>query len=161
MATPEFVLRLREKVGHEHLWLSGVTMLVFDPSREHCLFVRRADNGAWTPVTGIIDPGEEPATAGKREVLEEAGVECEVLYLASVGSVGPMTYPNGDRASFLDVTFAAQWTHGDPHPADGENTEAAWFPVDQPPPLNGRFTRDFAAVLAQLAEGDHRARFQQ
>ena len=38
------------------------------------LLVKRSDNGAWTPVTGIVDPGEEPAVAAAREALEETGV---------------------------------------------------------------------------------------
>ena len=30
---------------------------------EEILLVQRADNGAWTPVTGISEPREEPAAA--------------------------------------------------------------------------------------------------
>ena len=30
MATPDFILKLREKIGHETLWLPGVTGVVFD-----------------------------------------------------------------------------------------------------------------------------------
>lgn len=159
MATPEFILELREHVGHAHLWLSGVTVFVFDRDHHHCLFVRRADSGAWTPVTGIIDPGEEPAVAGAREVLEEAGVRCDITFLAKVGTVGPMTYPNGDQASYLDLTFVAESADAHPYPADGENTEARWFPCDAPPPMNDRFTRDLALVVQQLGDGDFVARF--
>ncbi|MDN5600454.1 MAG: hypothetical protein L0G52_07965, partial [Brachybacterium sp.] len=57
IATPDFVLSLRERIGHELLWMPGVTALVLDPERTRMLAVRRADDGAWTPVTGIIDPG--------------------------------------------------------------------------------------------------------
>ncbi|NNG20649.1 NUDIX domain-containing protein [Naumannella sp. ID2617S] len=71
------MLRLREKIGTDLLWLPGVTVVVIDrrTPQPRVLCVRRADNGQWTPVTGIVDPGEEPAAAGEREVLEEAGVE--------------------------------------------------------------------------------------
>jgi 8-oxo-dGTP pyrophosphatase MutT (NUDIX family) len=58
MATPDFVLALREKIGHDELWLPGVTAVVLRGSE--VLLVRRADSGAWTPVTGIVDLGEEP-----------------------------------------------------------------------------------------------------
>src|SRR5690625_6432386 len=84
MSTPEFVLALREKIGQELLWMPGVTAFVLDPARTRLLAVRRRDNGAWTPVTGIIDPGEQPASAAAREVLEEAGVTCRVLRLVEV-----------------------------------------------------------------------------
>ena len=76
MAIPSFVVDLRASVGHHPLWLSGVTAVVLRESAgvPEVLLVRRADSGAWTPVTGIIDPGEQPAVAAAREVLEEASV---------------------------------------------------------------------------------------
>ena len=139
MATPDFVLALREKIGTAPLWLSGVTAVVLrqaggesggvadaaaDASAIEVLLVRRADNGAWTPVTGIIDPGEDPADAAAREVLEEAGVVAEVERLAWVQVLPEREYLNGDRASYLDLVFRCRWVSGAPHPADGENTEA-------------------------------------
>ena len=47
--------------------MPGVTAVVLNPARTHLLVVRRADDGRWTPVTGIVDPGEEPAIAAVRE----------------------------------------------------------------------------------------------
>ena len=60
-----------ENVFENHARAAAV--LGLPPSRvcrsyqTHSLTVRRADDGAWTPVTGIIDPGEEPAIAAVRE----------------------------------------------------------------------------------------------
>lgn len=156
MATPEFVLALRERIGHAPLWMSGVTAIVLDADRRRMLAVRRADNGAWTPVTGIIDPGEEPAVAAEREVLEEAGVRCRALRLIDVRTVGPVTYPNGDVAEYLDLCFLCEYEDGDPHPADGENTEARWFPIDAPPPMNERFTEMLTIALAGRPEARFR-----
>ena len=48
--------------------MPGVTAVVLNPARTRLLVVRRADDGRWTPVTGIVDPGEEPARAAEREV---------------------------------------------------------------------------------------------
>ena len=134
MATPDFVLSLREAVGTAPLWLSGVTAVV--TKGDDVLMVRRSDTGAWTPVTGIVDPGEHPADAAAREVLEEADVTAEPVRLAGVGVTGVVTYPNGDQASYLDHTFALRWVSGEPAPADGENTEARWFPRDALPPIS-------------------------
>jgi 8-oxo-dGTP pyrophosphatase MutT (NUDIX family) len=134
MATPDFVLVLREKIGHEPLWLSGVTAVV---SRdESVLLVRRSDNGAWTPVTGIIDPGEEPAVAAAREVLEESGVIAVAERLAWVHTHPMITYPNGDQAQYLDLAFHLRYISGDPHPADGENSDARWFPLTGLPDMS-------------------------
>ena len=96
MATPDFVLELRRHVGHAPLWMPGTTVVILRPApgqvaidwecpiapeAVEILCVRRSDNGAWTPVTGIVDPGEEPAIAAAREALEEADVRIEVRRL--------------------------------------------------------------------------------
>lgn len=158
MATPDFVLDLRAKVGTDLLWLPGVTAVVLRDGRDasggqasggrEVLLVRRADTGAWTPVTGIIDPGEEPAVAGAREVLEEADIVAEPEALTSVRALPPMQYANGDRAQYLDLTFRFRYVSGDPHPADGENTHAAWFPVDALPPMSQDMVARVASALA-------------
>lgn len=158
MPTPDFILSLREKIGHERLWLSGVTAVVLRPSAEggrDVLVVRRADNGAWTPVTGIIDPGEQPAVAGAREVLEEADVVAEAEAMVRVHAEPPISYPNGDVSQYLDHTFRFRYVSGDPFPADGENTEAMWCHEDALPPMSEEM---LARVGAALAPGD-RCRF--
>jgi ADP-ribose pyrophosphatase YjhB (NUDIX family) len=146
MSTPEFVLSLREKIGTERLWLSGVTAVVV--RGDDVLLVRRADTGAWTPVTGIIDPGEHPADAAARETLEEAGVEAVATRLAAVGVTDEIVYGNGDRAQYIDHTFVMSYRSGDPYPADGENTEARWFPLDALPPLSDEMTGRLDAALS-------------
>ncbi|GEL48670.1 putative MutT/NUDIX-family protein [Cellulomonas hominis] len=158
MPTPDFVLDLREKIGHDLLWLSGVSAVVLRPGpdgTEEVLLVRRADNGAWTPVTGIIDPGEEPAVAGAREVLEETEVVAVAERLAWVHSLPPMTYANGDRSQYLDLTFRFRWVSGEPGPGDGENSEARWFGVDALPEMSAEMHARIAHALA----GEEATRF--
>lgn len=134
MATPEFILRLREKVGHDLLWLPGVTAVVLDGDR--VLLVRRADTGAWTPVTGICDPGEHPAETAVRECLEETGVRAEVEALAWVNVTGVVEYPNGDRTQFVDHTFRCRYVGGQAHVADDESSEVAWVPLGDLPQMD-------------------------
>jgi 8-oxo-dGTP pyrophosphatase MutT (NUDIX family) len=111
MPTPDFVLSLRSRIGTDPLWLTGVTAVVTRGSGagRELLVVRRADTGAFTPVTGIVDPGEEPAVAAEREVLEEADVVAVAERLAWVQVLPEMTYANGDRAQYLDLVFACQY----------------------------------------------------
>jgi 8-oxo-dGTP pyrophosphatase MutT (NUDIX family) len=148
--TPDFVLGLREKIGHDLLWLSGVSAVVVRPGADgdEVLLVKRADDGAWTPVTGIIDPGEEPAVAGAREVLEEAEVVAVAERLAWVHTLPPMTYANGDRSQYLDLTFRFRWVSGEPGPGDGENTDARWFPVAALPEMSAEMRARVAHALA-------------
>lgn len=128
MATPDFILDLRERIGTHPLWLSGVTAVV--ARGDEVLMIRRADNGRWAPVAGIIEPGEHPADTAEREVLEEAGVVVEVERIAGVDVSAPVTYDNGDRSQYLVVVVRCRWVSGDPHPADGEALEAVWVHRD-------------------------------
>jgi ADP-ribose pyrophosphatase YjhB (NUDIX family) len=150
MPTPDFVLSLREKIGTDLLWLTGVTAVVTrgEGADRELLVVRRADTGRFTPVTGIVDPGEEPAVAAEREVLEEADVVAVAERLALVQTLPPMTYENGDRAQYMDLVFACRWVSGDPFPADGENTEAFWAPVSNLPAMSEDMQRRVEAGLA-------------
>ena len=88
------------------------------------LLVRRSDNGAWTPVTGIVDPGEDPHVTAVREVEEEACVVAEVERLVWVSASGVVTHVNGDLGQYLDHTFRCRWVSGEPRPGDDESTDA-------------------------------------
>ena len=133
MPTPDFVLELRRKIGTDPLPLVGVTAVVVRDGQ--VLLGRRSDNGHLTPVTGIVDPGEEPADAAVRETLEEAGVVCRVDRLAWVHQIPRITYDNGDQSDYLDLTFRCTWVSGEPYPADGEMTEVGWYALDALPPF--------------------------
>lgn len=76
MPIPDFILDVRRHVGTTELWLPGVTAVV--TRADEVLLVRRADHGRRAPITGIVDPGEEPAFAARREALEETEVEIVV-----------------------------------------------------------------------------------
>lgn len=52
MPTPEFILELRKKVGHDLLWLMGVSGYVED-EQGRVLLGRRSDTGEWAMVYGI------------------------------------------------------------------------------------------------------------
>lgn len=145
MATPDFILSLREKIGHEPLWLSGITAVVLRD--DEVLLVRRSDDGAWTPVTGIIDPGEQPAFAAAREVLEEADIVAQVDALTWVQVTEPIVYENGDRSQYLDLVFRCSYVSGDPFPADGENTEVAWYPLDALPVMHENMRERIATAV--------------
>src|SRR6478736_10189347 len=133
MPIPDFIVELRELVGTRPLPLVGVTAVVIRDNE--LLLGRRSDNGHLTPVTGIVDPGEEPADAAVRETLEEAGVVCRVERLAWVHQLPRVVYPHGDEVDYLDLVFRCEWVSGDPYPADGEMTEVGWYPLDDLPPL--------------------------
>lgn len=147
MATPEFVLSLREKIGHAPLPLVGVTAVVFKD--EKILLGKRADNGSWQCVSGIVDPGEEPADAAVREVREEAGVTVRATRLALVQQQPRTIYANGDQVDYLDLVFRCDWVSGEPYPADGELTEVGWYGLGELTEVSQDHVRKIALSIAE------------
>ena len=146
MPIPEFVLEIRQMIGHHPMWLPGVTAVVL--REDEILLVKRADNGAWTPITGIPEPGEEPAVSAAREALEETGVVVRVDRLASTSVKADVVHANGDRASYLDLTFACTYVSGEAHVADDESSDVRWFPQDAMPEMAESMQRRIADALS-------------
>ncbi|WP_395656259.1 NUDIX hydrolase [Nocardioides sp.] len=153
MPIPPFVAELRALVGTLELWLPAVTAVVL--RGDDVLLTRRADNGEWAPITGILDPGEEPAVGAAREALEETGVVVSVDRLASVGSSPQVVHGNGDLGVYLDLTFACTWVSGEACVNDDENVEVRWWPADALPPMSDWLRERIDDVLA----GETAARF--
>ena len=116
---------------------------------EQVLLIRRSDNQAWAPVTGIIEPGEQPAIAAQREALEETGVHISVNRLASVMAQSLTTHLNGDQVYYLDHTFDCSWIGGDPYPADDESVDVAWVPTSNLPQMDAVLRRRIEIVLSE------------
>lgn len=157
MPIPPFVAELRRLVGTTELWLPAVTAVVLREVQGglEVLLTLRADNGEWAPVTGILDPGEEPAVGAAREALEETGVVVSVDRLASVGASPQVVHGNGDLGVYLDLTFACTWVSGEARVADDENTDVRWWPVGALPPMTDWLRERIDDVLA----GETAARF--
>ncbi|MDY0909979.1 NUDIX domain-containing protein [Microbacterium sp. CFBP9034] len=154
MPTPDFVLELRQKIGTAPISLVGVTAVVFRD--EKVLIGRRADNGRLQCVSGIVDPGEEPADAAVRECWEEAGVVVRAERLALVHTIPRVTYANGDEVDYLDLVFRCAWVSGEPHPADGELTEVRFRGLEELGDLDPDHVRRIALALPE----DDPARFE-
>jgi 8-oxo-dGTP pyrophosphatase MutT (NUDIX family) len=144
---PEFIVELRRHIGHAGLWLPGVTAVVI--RGQQVLLVKRSDNEAWTPVTGIVEPGENPADCAVREVLEETGIRAVARRLAWVHVTRPTVHANGDRAQYLDHVFRLDWLAGEPFPADEESLDALWCDLSTLPDMSGNVRRRI-----ELASGD-------
>jgi len=134
MPAPDYILKLRKKIGNDPLWVPGVRGVVIDDSGR-VLLAQRADNKQWALVSGMLEPGEEPARGLVREIFEETAVVAEPERLVSVGAVGPFTYPNGDVCEFLDVVFRCRYVSGTARVNDDESLAVGWFSVHELPEL--------------------------
>lgn len=149
MGIPAYVARVRERVGHDLLWLPGTTAVIV--RGDDVLLVRRSDNGQWAPVTGIVDPGELPSECALREVQEETGVIAEIVGPVHVSVTPVITHVNGDIAQYLDHAYLCRWVSGDARVNDDESVDVAWFPLDELPPINPATMERMKAVLPREA----------
>lgn len=151
MPTPPFITELRRHIGHAPLWLMGANALVMREGQ--VLLVRRSDTGEWSPISGIVDPGEHPSVTAVREALEEAGVEIEIERMLWSIVTDPVVYPNGDQCQYVDHGFRARWVSGEARVGDDESTEVAWFPVDElPEPRQARLDAMVRIAVADPAD---------
>ncbi|MER7400172.1 NUDIX domain-containing protein [Streptomyces sp. NPDC000151] len=154
MATPDFIREIRATAGHQLLWMPGVSAIVFD-DEGRVLLGRRVDNGRWSIIGGIPEPGEQPAVTAVREVHEETAVHCVPERLLLVEALQPVTYPNGDRCQFMDICFLCRAESGEARVNDDESLEVGWFELDALPPLD-----EFALHRIKLAKEEAPTWFQ-
>ena len=85
MPLPDYLRRLRAKIGHDTVLMAGVICVVINEAGQ-VLAQRRSDDGKWCLPGGILDPDEHPGPGATREVLEETGLLVEVERLVGVYS---------------------------------------------------------------------------
>jgi ADP-ribose pyrophosphatase YjhB (NUDIX family) len=154
LPVPEYIATLRRAYGQGLLLLPGVSGVVLDPAPdpERVLLVRRADNGAWSLPSGIVEPGEQPADSLVREVLEETCVRVRPDRLVLLSADPEIRYPNGDRCQFIAMTFRCSYLGGDARVGDDESTDVRWFSLSDLPPLSERQRRRIRC--AQVGSGE-------
>lgn len=94
------------------------------------LLVQRAHapaKGAWSVPGGRVEFGEPLHVALAREVMEETGLEIEILGLAGWREVLPDV--SGAGKHYVVMSFAARWTAGEPV-LNGECSDFAWLRPD-------------------------------
>ena len=126
----------------------AVSAAVFRQGR--VLIVRRARApliGHFSLPGGGVEVGETLAVALARELMEEVGVQAEIIgFNRHVEAI----IPEGDRirAHFVIASFVARWTGGEPRLSD-EVDAVDW--IDPAGPLPSPATRELAEILARAA----------
>lgn len=137
MPRSDYVASIRARIGDDLLLLPGVTAVIRDG--EDFLLARHSHSGLWSLIGGAVEPGEEPADAVVREVLEETGARVHVEGIVGAYGGRPMMveYPNGDRVAYVTTAYECRLID-EPHPDMDELLELGWFSRDAIPTLQRR-----------------------
>ncbi|MCM3457301.1 NUDIX hydrolase [Heyndrickxia oleronia] len=129
-----YIEDLRKVVGNQPLILVGVAVAIINEKGEF-LLQKRID-GLWGVPGGFIELGESTEEAGRREVLEETGIEIGQLDLLGVfsGKQHFVKLPNGDEFYPVTIAYISKEIKGGVLKADGqETTEAKFFKANELP----------------------------
>ena len=103
-------------------------------------FFARKDLGAWTIPKGLLDAGEEPLDAAKREFCEETGFACPAGPFFDLGEVrqksgkrvrGFACEGDADPAQLQSNTFEMEWPRGSGRIASFPEVDRGdWFSIE-------------------------------
>jgi 8-oxo-dGTP pyrophosphatase MutT (NUDIX family) len=123
-----YLKSVREKVGHDLLMMTAVSISIFD-AEGRLLLGRDSEMDRWSLPGGGVDPNEQPADAAVRECFEETGLLVRLDQLIGVFG-GPeflIHYPNGDVTYYTTAAFRGTIVGGAHAPMDGEFSELGYF----------------------------------
>ncbi|MBY0596017.1 NUDIX hydrolase [Bacillus bingmayongensis] len=129
-----YIEDLRKIVGPRPLNLAGVAVAVLNDQGQILLQKRRS--GVWGVPGGFIELGESTEDAGRREVLEETGIEIGKLDLVGVfsGKEFFVKLSNGDEFYPITIAYMSKEIKGGILQADGtESLEVKFFSLNQLP----------------------------
>lgn len=137
----DYIHELRKLTGPRKLILNCGGVVIEKDGK--VLFQRRADNGKWGLIGGLVEMNETYAQAAVREAREETGLEVKLTSFLGIFHNHDMVWANGDAAHVISAMYTAEIVSGEPR-IDGESFELRFFGKDEFPEL---FAEDHIAAL--------------
>lgn len=130
-----YIRDIREKVGHMPILLNAVAGAIVNEQNQ-ILLQERTDTHNWSLPGGYMEYGESFHQTVHREVLEDSGLDVEIIAPIDIFDQGFTEYPNGDVTQVISMLFLV-------HPIGGhlinevtdETLSLRYFDFDNLPPL--------------------------
>ena len=142
-----YIHELRKLTGPRKLILNCGGVVIEKDGK--VLFQRRADNGKWGLIGGLVEMNETYAQAAVREAREETGLEVKLTGFLGIFHNHDMVWANGDAAHVISAMYTAEIVSGEPR-IDEESFELRFFGKDEFPEL---FAEDHIAALEAWRSG--------
>jgi 8-oxo-dGTP pyrophosphatase MutT (NUDIX family) len=93
------------------------------------LLLQQKQDGSWSLPAGMIEPGESPTQAIRREVSEETGLGVEIERVLGIfgGEGFGFIYPNGDHVEYTIILFKCNVIGQASSELDKETLRLEWF----------------------------------
>ena len=106
-----YIKELREKVGHDYVFLNFAGGFVFNKEGE--VLLQKEVTLTLGAFQGAMEIGESAAETAIREIKEETGYDVEINELIGVYTKYFQSYPNGDKAQSIVMCFSCSIVGGD------------------------------------------------
>ena len=143
----DYIHELRRVIGPRKIILNCAGALIVRDGK--ILFQRRADNGKWGLIGGLVEMNETYEEAALREIREETGLEVRLESFLGIFHNHDMVWANGDAAHVISAMYTACIVRGEPR-IDEESYELRFFGPDELPEL---FAEDHIAALKAYFDG--------
>jgi ADP-ribose pyrophosphatase YjhB (NUDIX family) len=142
MAISHFYRALRDRIGHDLLPIPAVAAVIYDNTGR--ILLQQHQDKSWSLPAGAQEPGEHPAQAIVREVLEETGLVVRPRRVLAVlgGPHRQVVYPNGDRVQYSVTVFECESKGGTLLAPSDETRAIEYFVQPRMPDLNFPYPQD-------------------
>ena len=143
----DYIHDLRKVIGPHKIILNCAGALIVKDDK--LLLQRRADNGKWGLIGGLLELNETYEEAALREIREETGLEVKLTNFLGIFHNHHMVWSNGDAAHVICAMYTASIISGEPR-IDEESYELRFFGREEMPEL---FAEDHIAVVKAYYRG--------
>lgn len=132
---PNYIPWIREKIGHDRIFLNVAGIVVFDDTGKVLLQKRSNSEDLWGFPGGVMELGESAAETAIREVREETGLDVKIDSLLGVYTKYFHQYRNGDQAQPIAIAFTGSIVGGELFIDRKETFDLKFFHLDEVPEL--------------------------